>query len=285
MPPATIVALVLAGGGSLGAAQAGMLRAVTDAGLRFDLIVGASVGAINGAFFAGDPTREGAGRLAQIWRGIRRRDVMPWSAASLANMVLRRAHIFENHALRAMLSKHILYGDLANARTPIHLVATDLLSGEEVVMSSGSAIEAVLASAAIPGIFPAVNIEGRMLVDGGVCNNAPISTAVRLGANRIIVLPTGFACALRSAPSGSARRAMHAVGLLVARQLVSDIERYSGNVQIRVAPTLCPLDVSAYDYSRGAWLIDHAEELTRRWIDAGGLDADGIPDSLREHRH
>ena len=278
-------ALVLAGGGSLGAAQAGMLSAIVAAGERFDMIVGASAGAINGAYFAADPAIAGARRLEDLWRGVRRRHIMPYSLGCLANIAMRRAFVFDGLALRRLLEANIGYGDIGNAQLPLHLVATDFLTGAEAVLSSGAVVDAVLASAAIPGVFPPVQFGGRLLVDGGVSNNAPISAALKLGATRILVLPTGFACALKSAPRGAAAQAMHAIGLLVSRQLVSDIERYASAAEIRVAPTICPLEISSYDYSRGADLIERASNATRRWIEEGGLASGAIPASLRAHRH
>ena len=278
-------ALVLAGGGSLGAAQAGMLDAVVSAGERFDMVVGASAGAINGAYFAADPSVAGARRLLDLWRGVRRRHIMPYKFGCLANIAMRRPFVFDGQALRRLLEANIRYGDIASAQLPLHLVATDCLTGDEVVMSSGPVVEAVLASAAIPGVFPPVHFQNRLLVDGGVSNNAPISAAIKLGATRILVLPTGFACALKNPPRGAAAQAIHAIGLLVSRQLVNDIERFASIAEIRIAPTLCPLGISAYDYSCGGELIARAGAATRGWIEAGGLDSAAIPDTLRMHHH
>jgi NTE family protein len=134
-------------------------------------------------------------------------------------------------------------------------------------------------------VFPPVLIGGRLLVDGGVANNTPISTALRLGAKRIIVLPTGFACALKQVPSGAIARAMHALSLLVARQLVRDAEQYAGTVELRIVPTLCPLDLSPYDYSACGALIDRAAANTRKWLESGGLERAGTPGELHEHTH
>jgi NTE family protein len=262
-----------------------MLSAVVAAGERFDMIIGASAGAINAAYFASDPSHARALRLADVWRGVRRRHIMPYNFACLANIAARRAFVFDGAGLRRLLEANIALGDIGAARAPLHIVATDFLSGDEVVLSRGPVIDAVLASAAIPGVFPPVEFEGRLLIDGGVSNNAPISAAIRLGATRILVLPTGFACALTSPPRGAAARAMHAIGLLVSRQLVTDIERYASVAQICVAPTLCPLDISSYDYSRVEELIARAAALTNSWIAAGGLSGAAIPMSLRDHHH
>jgi NTE family protein len=285
MPPASKTALVLAGGGSLGAVQAGMLGALMGVGEPIDFIVGASVGAINAGYFAADPTLVGARRLEAIWRAITRNDVMPVSFATAMNVVRRRGYLFDNNALRALLERYIPYALLEQAAIPVHVVATDVLTGDEVVLSQGPVVEAILASAAIPGVFPPVRIGGRDLVDGGIANNTPISTAIRLGATRLLVLPTGFACALRKAPTGVAARAMHGISQLVSRQLVNDIERYADKARICVAPSLCPLEISPYDFSACASLVDQAEASTRAWIAAGGLQTAGAPESLLEHGH
>jgi NTE family protein len=285
MPNPSKTALVLAGGGSLGAVQAGMLGALMAAGQTFDFLIGASVGAINAGYFAADPSLAGARNLQAIWRGIRRNDVMPVTLATAMNLVRRRGYLFSNSALRALLERHIPYSLLEQAAIPVHIVATDVLTGQEVVLSKGPVVEAILASAAIPGIYPPVPIDGRDLVDGGIADNTPISAAIRLGATRLIVLPTGFACALRKAPVGAAARAMHGISQLVSRQLVNDVERYADKAEICVVPSLCPLDVSPYDFSACASLVDQSEANTQAWIAGGGLHTAGAPESLLEHAH
>ena len=160
MPLAPKTALVLAGGGSLGAVQAGMLAALCAASEPIDFVVGASVGAINAGYFAAEPTLGRARRLEAIWRAITRHDVMPLTFSNAMNVLRRRGYLFDNNALRALLERHIPYKLLENAAIPVHIVATDVLTGEEAVLSQGPVIEAILASAAIPGIFPPVRIGG-----------------------------------------------------------------------------------------------------------------------------
>lgn len=278
-------AFVMAGGGSLGAVEVGMLQALLDAGERPDLIVGASAGAINAAYFAFDPTADGIARLSAIWCGLRRSDVFPFSLANLFGALTGRDHLCGHDGLRGLLARHLGDRALQDAPLPLHVVASDLASGDEVLLSRGGAVDAVLASAAIPGVFPPVAIDGRLLVDGGVANNTPISSAIRLGATRIIVLPTGFACAMRKLPSNAIARAMHALSLLVVRQLLNDIERYRPTVDLHVVPGLCPLDVSPYDYSASSMLIDRAVETTSRWLDEGGLQRRDIPMQSMVHTH
>jgi NTE family protein len=121
------------------------------------------------------------------------------------------------------------------------------VTGREVVLSAGTVIDAILASAAIPGVFPPVAIGGELLVDGGVAANTPIATAIRLGATRLVVLPTGFACAAKKISSHPMARALHAISLLGARQLLQDFDRHSATTAIHVVPTLCPVHHSSYD--------------------------------------
>ncbi len=260
-------AFVMAGGGSLGAVEVGMLQALLEWGEAPAFVVGASAGAINAAYFAADPTIAGARELERIWCALKRLEVFPFNLGSVIALLRRSAHLVDSVGLRRLLEQGLPYRRLEDAALPIHLVAADLLTGAEVLLSSGPVIDAVLASAAIPGVYPPVRIGGRLLIDGGVANNTPISVAIGLGATRIIVLPTGFACALEHAPSSAIGRPMHALSLLVARQLVHDADRFSGGpVELRIVPSLCPLDTSPYDYSAAATLIARAKVSTQRWL-------------------
>jgi len=279
-------AFVFAGGGSLGAVEVGMLHALVGHGVRPDFAVGASAGAINAAYYAGDPSADGVTRLDRLWRGLTRAQVMPMRMRDLWRIALRRDFVVDPAGLRALLQRHLSYRMIEHAALPVHVVATDMVHGSEVLLSSGPVVDAVLASTAIPGVFPPVRIDGRELIDGGIANNTPISTAMRLGATRVIVLPTGFACALKRVPGGAVGRAMHALSMLVTRQLVTDIERFSGRVRLHVVPPLCPVDSSPYDYSACGALIDRAAGETREWLRRGGLEVEGgVPHEMVEHRH
>ncbi|WP_042878137.1 patatin-like phospholipase family protein [Cupriavidus necator] len=279
-------AFVFAGGGSLGAIQVGMLRELVAWGVMPDIVIGASAGAINGAYFACNPGVAGAGRLDELWRGIRRSDIMPWSWRSVWSMVGgNRGHLVESAGLRGLLTRHFGPRRLEAAELPLHVVATDMQSGAEVLLSSGSIVDAVLASAAIPGVFPPVQFEGRTLIDGGVANNTPVSTAIALGATRVIVLPAGFTCAERRPPRGALEHAFNALSLLVARQLVNDLQHFAERAHISVVPPLCPLDISPYDYSKCGELIDRAAATTGQWLKAKGLDSRHVPGALHVHSH
>jgi len=164
-------------------------------------------------------------------------------------------------------------------------MTTDLLTGGEILWSKGLAEPVLLASAAIPLVFPAVQHEGHVLVDGGIASNAPICSAIKLGAEHIIVLPTGFGCACKAAPTGLASLALHSLNLLSMRQLVRDAEHYSTHIPIAIVPTLCPLGVSVFDFTQTASLIQRSEALTTQWLAADGLNSSGVPMSLQAHHH
>jgi NTE family protein len=277
-------AFVLSGGGSLGAVQVGMLQALVAAGVRPDMVVGTSVGAVNGAAFAARPDREGADALAAIWQGLRREDVFPLGIAGLMGALGRGDHLVSPAGLQRLVRNRLGDARLEDLPIPVHVVATDLGSGNAVRLSRGPAVEAVMASAAIPGIFPPVVLEGRSLSDGGVVDNTPVSQAVELGADRIFVLPAGFACALRGHPASALAVALQALSLMLNRRLAQDVRRLRTSVDLRVAPPLCPLDVSPGDFSRGPELLRRAREATSRWLESPGDGPDGLH-LLEPHDH
>ena len=130
-------ALVLAGGGSFGAVQVGMLKALVAADVRTDLVVGSSVGAVNGAYYAGAPTPDGIARLENLWRSITRSEIFPVNWRSLLGFVRRRDFLVGSHGIRGLVERHLPYRNLEDAEVPIYIVATDVLSGGSVVLSKG----------------------------------------------------------------------------------------------------------------------------------------------------
>ncbi len=182
-------ALVLAGGGTRGAVQIGMLQVLTEHGFVPDRIYGSSVGAVNGAAFAGDPTREGVQRMTDIWRSLTRESVYPQGRLHGPWLyVQQRDSVFVNDGLRRVIEEGIGFERLEDAVIPIEVVATSLTDGGERWFTYGPAVEAVLASSAIPAIFPPVEIDGERFIDGSVVDNVPIRRAIDAGATRIVVL-------------------------------------------------------------------------------------------------
>jgi NTE family protein len=264
-------AFVLSGGGSLGAVQVGMLQALAERSITPDLLVGTSAGALNAVFVAEHGmSPESLDRLAGTWAALRRDDVFPLRPPQMVLALAgARDALCTGSGLERLVRRHVGFARLEDAPTPVHLVTTDLLSGEEVLLSDGDAVSAVLASSAIPAVLPPVRRDGRTLVDGGLADNAAISQAVALGADRVYVLPTGYACALSVPPTRPLAVAVQALSLLVQRRLVTDVAWYADRVDLVVLPPLCPLHIAATDFRHAAELCRRARASSGRWLDSG----------------
>jgi NTE family protein len=277
-------AFVFTGGGSLGAIQVGMLRTLLAYDVLPDFVVGSSVGAINASYFAAAPNADGVAALARIWSGLRRSDVFPFTLVNAFGLLRHPTHLVDPIGLRQLIETNLPYRRLEDASLPLHIMATNQ-QGQPVRLSTGPAVEAILASAAIPGVFPPVEIAGEALMDGAIAANTPLRLAVELGASRIVILPTGYACALHEPPRRAVAKALHAVTLLINWQLMHELETISPNIEVHLVPTLCPLAVSPFDFSAAPQLIERAAESAKKWIEEGGLTRQARPQELAPHRH
>jgi NTE family protein len=270
-------AFVLSGGASLGAVQVGMLRALIEQGISPDLLVGTSAGALNAAFIAGHGLdAAGADALAEVWTGLRSRSLFPLDPVrAVAALAGRSSALCSDRGLRHLLEEHLAFERLEDAPVPLVVVATDLLTGNEVSLSSGSAEQAVLASCALPAVFPPVPYGDTVLVDGGLANNTAVSEAVRAGADTIYVLPSGYSCALATPPRTPVAAAAHALAILTHQRLVADIALYSDTVDLVVLPPPCPLRVSVVNFGRAPQLIRAAYDAAK--------EALTVDDGRREH--
>ncbi|MBR0793236.1 patatin-like phospholipase family protein [Bradyrhizobium manausense] len=263
-----------------------MMHALAKHGVVADLVVGSSVGAINGAYYAGDPSLKGVLGLEALWRGLKRHDVFPVTWRTLLGFMWRRDFLIPHDGIRKLIEDHLPYRNLQDAQLPLHIVTTDFVSGESVVLSDGPAVEAILASTAIPGAFTPIHYRNLFLADGAISSNTPVRIAVKMGAKRLIVLPAGHACAVASPPVGAVANALHALTLLTARQLVAELEGLSPEIEYVVVPPLCPMVGSPYDFSRTGEHIDRAIESTGEWLTQGGLERHGvIPHEAQLHGH
>ena len=184
-------AFVLGGGGVLGAYEVGMLRALSEAGIRPDVVVGTSVGAINGAFVAAGPAGAAA-RLGQLWQGDALRQAFSETLWGRAARLLRSGtHLHSIEPLRRMLDEMLPVGDFADLELPFHCVAASIERASARWFSSGPIVPAVLASCAVPGLLPPVEVDGEHYFDGGLVHSIPIGRAVALGARNVYVLHVG----------------------------------------------------------------------------------------------
>ncbi len=278
-------AFVLAGGGSFGAIQVGMMHSLAAHGVSADMVVGSSVGALNGAYYAGDPTLKGVLQLETIWRGLQRQDIFPITWRTLLGFIRRRDFLFPHDGIEKLIDDHLPFRNLQDARLPLHIVTTDIVTGDSVVLSEGSAAQAIIASTAIPGAFAPIRYKDFYLADGAISSNTPIRVAVAKGANRLIILPTGYACAAHAPPIGAVANMLHALTLLISRQLLAELEGLDPSIEYFVVPPLCPLVGSPYDFSRTADHIERGIQSTDAWLAKNGLEQGGIPDEMRPHSH
>ena len=182
---------VLGGGGNLGAVQVGMLRALWEAGVTPDALVGASVGAINAAVLAFHPGPDGIDRLERLWRPLHVWQVFPLDVPTLAHGLLHGGKgLVTPKGLRSILDQAGLTGTrLEDAATRLVVVATDLASDRPLALSSGDSVEALLASAALPRVFPPVQLDGHLLVDGAIHDDLPLASALALDPSEVYLLP------------------------------------------------------------------------------------------------
>jgi NTE family protein len=186
------VAFVLGGGGHMGSYEVGMLRALLERDIRPDLVLGTSVGAFNGAAVAAEPSTEMVGRLEQVWGNLDAEAIFGGSMfAQAANLVRTRTHLHSNRPLRQMIRRVLPVERFEDLAVPFQCVAANIERAAEHWFSTGPLADAILASAAVPGLLPAVEIGGEHFVDGGIVNSIPIARAVELGATEIFVLHVG----------------------------------------------------------------------------------------------
>ena len=262
------IAFVLPGGGVLGAIQVGHLEALLRSGISPDMIVGTSVGALNGAALAARPTIEGVECLRDVWLSLGAEDIFPGSRASRVWRILRKGdHLHPNDGIRNLI-KRIDVRSFEHLEVPLSICAANLHSGEEHWFDEGPLAPAILASTAIPGVFPPVNVDGKTFVDGGVVNNVPISRAVELGAATIYVLPCG-----KAAPT--VRPMKNPLDVLVqsfahsrATRVELDRERFAGKATIIEMPVVDTTGIAYNDASQTERLYREAFERSAAFLAA-----------------
>jgi NTE family protein len=264
-----------------------MLQALAERGIQPDLLVGTSVGALNAAWVADRGMgSDSLSELSSVWTQLRRGKVFPADARQVVRGLLGLSRaVCSNGRLKELVSAHVGVSAIEEAAIPLHLVCADLMSGEDVLVSDGPVVSGVVASAAVPGVFPPVERDGRLLVDGALAPRTGISQAVELGASEIYVLPTGSPCALVEPPRSAIGVALHALTQLIEQRLIDDLVALAGRASIKVLPPLCPLKVSAADFGHAAELISRSHQAATRWIADGGTSLPAQERFLSLHTH
>jgi NTE family protein len=277
------VAFVLGGGGHQGAYEVGMLKALLEHGVGPDLVVGTSVGALNGAAIAADPSLATVARLRGIWLGLDDVSIFGGSFFSgAANLMRSRTHLHSNKPLREMIEKLLPAKTFEDLRVPFQCVAASIEKAAEHWFSEGPLVEAILASAAVPGVLPPVEIGGEHFLDGGIVNSIPISRAVELGAKEIYVLQVGRIEQPLIPPRTPIQVALVAFEIARRHRFARDLATLPKGVVAHVLPTGQPkrparADLSQLnyrDFKAVARRIDHAHKASVAYLNASLTPSD-----------
>ncbi len=269
------VAFVLGGGGALGAHEVGMLRALLEDGICPDVILGTSVGAVNGAVIAADPSVVQAERLAEMWSAIDRAGVFGGSMISrLGTFARSRTHFHGHGPLQRVLEENVTVERIEDLAVPFECVAASIERASEHWFTEGPLIEAVLASAAVPGLLPPVQIDGEHFVDGGVVNSIPVGRAVLLGARTIYVLQVGRLERGLEPPRWPWEVGLVAFEIARRHRFTGDMAALPEGVAVHVLPTgetspprYNDLSQLRYrDFSHIAPRIERAYEASKRYL-------------------
>jgi NTE family protein len=271
-------AFVLSGGGNQGVSQVGMLRALLERGIVPDVVVGTSAGALNGAGICFAPNLTGVAQLASVWEQLRSDQVFPGGKIHRAwNVVRRGTHLFGSEGLEALIHHSTPARQFSDLEVPLRVIATDLDTGEEVVLVRGPLKPALLASTALPGVFPIVHHDGRRLVDGGVVDNVPLSHALAGPVDRVFVL---------NVSSGMSERVERSpldvvmTSFTHARSQRYELELRHVPPEIEVIELPRPPDPrDLFDFSGARELIEAAYELAN-----DALDRAAVPSATAELR-
>jgi len=232
------VAFVLGGGGVLGAVEVGMLRALFRARIQPDIVIGTSIGAVNGALVAADPTEQVTDRLVRLWASPEASEVYGDSIARQVRRFATRTHLHSPRPLRrllaAALGENATFADLA---VPFRCCAASIERAAEHWFSSGPLVDAVLASASVPGLLPPAEIGGEHFVDGGIVNSIPVGEAVLAGAKRIFVLQVGRIERPLSPPRRPWEIAQVAFEIARRHRFAREMATLPAGVEVHVLPT------------------------------------------------
>ncbi len=262
-PPADKkLALVLCGGGILGSVQVGVLEALLEHGVTPDLIVGTSVGALNGAWLATYPTLEGVRRLKDVWLTLDRKSLFSEGRAKvLLRLLLGRDHVYTGKGIRELVCRHLGDTTFDTLKIPLYVTATEVETGELKVFSRGSLTQALMASTAIPGLLPAVREGNRSYVDGGFSGICSVETACVNGATSVVyihshpTLPEGF---------GVARPLARAISASLTRLGKLEVDYYKESCDlISLSPEVELPENTLGNFSRTGALI----EASKAWTD------------------
>lgn len=277
------IAFVFGGGAGLGAMQVGMLRALVERGIRPDFVTGTSSGALNAIMYAADPTIAAVDRLERLWLSTRRSDLFRVRPSAVGRGLFGSSpSLASNASLRRLLESTLPVEFLEDTKIPVAIALSDAYARTAVVARAGRAVDLVLASSAVPGLFPPVEIDGHEYVDGGLVADPPIAAAVQLGATHAYVLPVGWPI-VEPMTGNAAARATDAVDWLCWRIAEFELKRWSAHCEIRLLPSPSTRGLAPFDLRATRRLIDEGYVLTTTWLEAFDATASDGAEPMSEN--
>jgi NTE family protein len=279
----SVNAFILSGGGTLGSIQVGMLRALFEADIRPEVLVGSSIGSVNAAFLAADPSPERVEALRALWHGVRPRDVFPLNPLRMGHALLRRGSLFPAERWRAFLTKNLPYDRIEDAAVPLRIIATDFEDGSPVVLDSGSVVDAVMASTSLPGIFPPQRIGDHLYLDGVLSEPVPLRPAVDAGADTLYVLAVSHASPTPDSQSPGAILRHSLTILLIPRVRLDALRLPDGCPDLKIVqiPSV-GAQVALWDMSNQDDLMERSYQEAAKFLADRARSAEGDGDDGTE---
>jgi NTE family protein len=266
------VAFVLSGGGNHGAVQVGMLRSLVEHDIVPELVLGCSIGALNGVAFAQEPTPAGVARIESLWLGLGDDQLLPSGWLPNAVALARKGEaIHANDRLRGLVHGLLRVERFEDLAVPFQCVATDVTGVREAWFSAGDLVEPILASSALPAVLPAVEIDGVRYLDGAIVNDVPISRAVTLGASTIYVLHCGTIDRPRPEPKRPLDVVVQAYWVARHHRFKRDLEALPAGVEAIVLPVGQTRTLRFNDFTQSAEMMETSYTATTRFL-AGAVD-------------
>lgn len=267
------IAYVLAGGASYGAVQVGHLRALAATDVVPDFVVGTSVGSLNGAVVAEDPMTAPQ-RLASLWGSITRQEIFGTMLGSAVSIATGKPSVSTHAGLRDVIERSLDARTFDQLQLPYTAMATDFDTGRSVALREGDLVSALLASAAIPLVFPVVERDGHRLVDGGLVANVPIRAAAAQNASTLVVLDCGFTLLAPLREDTYTSRLLRTAAIMAAQQVRRDLEQVTDRYVLYL-PGPWPIRARPDDFTLSTELAQRTHGLTMSWLTSLRLQGPG----------
>lgn len=274
-----LTAFVLGGGGLLGTTEVGMLRALASRGIRPDLVLGTSIGALNGAFAAADPSPAGVDALAAMWQAVAAENVFLENPVRQAARIAKyRTHVLSIAPLRSIVDRYLPVTAFDELRVPFQCVAARISDAAGHWFTSGPIAPAVIASCAVPGLFPPVEIDGESYLDGGLVHSIPVGRALQLGATRVFVLQVGRVEQPLRPPRNPFEVGTVAFEIARRHRFVEEMAKIPPDVEVHLLPSGAPNSPNvSLGYGRPSRMqerLDQAYAASCEYLAAAGVAPD-----------